>query len=63
MSNFRELVDPRMLSKELKEPEINGIVERKVYDQTLVLIEYKLTESGQSIVSVIDALIDWELDL
>ena len=61
MSNFRELVDPRMLSKELKEPEINGIVERKVYDQTPVLIEYKLTESGQSIVSVIDAMIDWGL--
>ena len=53
-----EKITPRMLSKELKEPEINGIVERKVYDQTPVLIEYKLTESGQSIVSVIDAMID-----
>lgn len=29
-----------MLSKELKELEINGIMERRVHDQTPVLIEY-----------------------
>ena len=52
-------ITPRMLSKELKELEINGIVERKVYDQTPVLIEYTLTESGQNITSVINAMIDW----
>ena len=56
-----EKITPRMLSKELKELEINGIVERKVYDQTPVLIEYKLTESGKNITSVIDAMLDWGL--
>ena len=56
-----EKITPRMLSKELKELEINGIIERKVYDHTPVLIEYHLTESGQSITSVIDAMIDWGL--
>ncbi|MBB2148584.1 winged helix-turn-helix transcriptional regulator [Pedobacter gandavensis] len=62
---FKDLQDnidkitPRMLSKELKELEINGIIERKVYNQTPVLIEYLLTESGQQITSVIDAMIDW----
>lgn len=56
-----EKITPRMLSKELKELEINGIVERKVYDQTPVLIEYRLTESGQDITSVIDAMLDWGL--
>jgi DNA-binding HxlR family transcriptional regulator len=62
---FKDLQDnidkitPRMLSKELKELEINGIVERKVYNQTPVLIEYILTESGKSITSVIDSMIDW----
>ena len=50
-----------MLSKELKELEINGIVERKVYDQTPVLIEYKLTESGKNFANVIDTMIDWGL--
>nr|WP_199082513.1 helix-turn-helix domain-containing protein [Pedobacter sp. ASV19] len=62
---FKDLQDnidkitPRMLSKELKELEINGIVERRVYSQTPVLIEYILTESGKSITSVIDSMIDW----
>lgn len=54
-------ITPRMLSKELKELEINGIVKRKVYDQIPVLIEYKLTESGRDIMNVIDAMIDWGL--
>jgi len=52
-------ITPRMLSKELKELEINGILERKVYDQTPVLIEYILTESGKNITMVIDSMIDW----
>lgn len=52
-------ITPRMLSKELKELEINGIIERKVYNQTPVLIEYILTASGKSITSVIDSMIDW----
>jgi len=62
---FKDLQDnidkitPRMLSKELKELEINGILERKVYNQTPVLIEYILTESGKNITSVIDSMIDW----
>ena len=54
-----EKITPRMLSKELKELEINGIVERKVYNQTPVLIEYKLTESGKGITKVIDSMIEW----
>ena len=52
-------ITPRMLSKELKELEINGIIERKVHNQTPVLIEYILTESGKNITSVIDSMIDW----
>ena len=54
-----EKITPRMLSKELKELEINGIVERKVYNCTPVLIEYKLTESGKGITKVIDSMIEW----
>lgn len=54
-----EKITPRMLSKELKELEINGIVMRKVYPQSPVLIEYELTPSGKSIADVIDSMIDW----
>jgi DNA-binding HxlR family transcriptional regulator len=67
MNRFKDLqeniskITPRMLSKELKELEINGIVQRTVYNQTPVLIEYKLTESGKNITTVIDAMLDWGL--
>ncbi|MFG4003307.1 winged helix-turn-helix transcriptional regulator [Flavobacterium aquidurense] len=52
-------ISPRMLSKELKELEINGIVKRTVYDSLPVLIEYELTESGQSFKNVLDSMINW----
>ena len=42
-------ITPRMLSRELKELEINGIVIRKVYDTTPVRVEYELSESGKGI--------------
>lgn len=54
-----ERITPRMLSKELKELEINGILTRSVDQQTPNLIEYNLTISGHKIIDVIDAMIDW----
>lgn len=52
-------ITPRMLSKELKELELNGMVVRKVYDSTPVSVEYELSKSGQSITEVLDKMIDW----
>lgn len=56
-----ERITPRMLSKELKELELNGIITRSVDRQTPNLIEYNLTVSGIKIINVIDAMIDWGL--
>ena len=52
-------ITPRMLSKELKELEINGIVTRKVIDSTPVVVEYELTESALRLSSVLDTMVDW----
>lgn len=57
-----EKITPRMLSKELKELELNGVVHRKVSPTSPVRIEYALTESGQEIISVLDAMIEWGLE-
>tara|TARA_B100000965_G_C19268466_1_gene616184 strand:+ start:249 stop:605 length:357 start_codon:yes stop_codon:yes gene_type:complete len=54
-----EKITPRMLSKELKELELNGVVKRNVFDTTPIRIEYELTESGKQIVKVLDAMVDW----
>jgi DNA-binding HxlR family transcriptional regulator len=64
---FRELereipkITPRMLSKELKDLELNGIVKRTVYDSIPVTVEYELTKSGDSLKTVLDVMVEWGL--
>lgn len=48
-----------MLSKELKELELNELLVRTVYDSTPVSVEYDLSESGKSITEVLDKMIEW----
>ncbi|MFB6456258.1 winged helix-turn-helix transcriptional regulator [Chitinophaga sp. Hz27] len=55
-------INPRMLSKELKELEINGIITRKVHSTAPVVIEYEVTASGQSIKNVLDVMVEWGLE-
>jgi len=55
-------ITPRMLSKELKELELNGMVKRVVYDATPVLVEYELTESARKVSDVIDSMLIWGMN-
>src|SRR4051812_19516231 len=65
---FKELereiprITARMLSKELKDLEANGMVSRTVYDSTPVMVEYELTRSGESFSDVLNAMIEWGLE-
>jgi DNA-binding HxlR family transcriptional regulator len=65
IKKFRELereimhITPRMLSKELKELELNGIVKRTVRDTKPVSVEYSLTESGQTLKKVVETMAEW----
>ena len=54
-----EVVSDRVLSERLKELEREGIVERRVYAETPVRIEYVLTDKGQALAPVILALQQW----
>lgn len=54
-----EVVSDRVLSERLKELEGSAIVERHVYPETPVRIEYTLTEKGQALAPMIDALSQW----
>ena len=49
----------RMLSERLKELEAEGIVERKVYPDTPVRIEYRVTEKGRALAGVVDSIAVW----
>ena len=52
-------ITARMLSKELKELEINELVLRTVHNTTPVTVEYELTDYGKTLDKVIDGLRDW----
>lgn len=52
-------ITPRMLSKELKDLELNGMIKRTVYDSTPVSVEYELTASGKTIGEVLDKMVEW----
>lgn len=52
-------ITPRMLSKELKDLEINELVKRKVYDTIPVKVTYKLTDYGYTLVPLIVELTNW----
>lgn len=52
-------ITPRMLSKELKELELNGVVKRAVYNTVPVTVEYELTSSGFRLKELIAAMIQW----
>ena len=54
-----EGITPRMLSKELKDLEVNGLVDRKVIPSTPVTVEYSLTEYGKSLDKVIEVMRNW----
>lgn len=49
----------KVLSHELKEMELNGLVTRRVYSTTPVVIEYELTDYSNTLGHVVDALREW----
>ena len=52
-------ITPRMLSKELRDLEMSGIVKRTVYDDTSVLIQYGITSSAKELEPIIIQLFEW----
>lgn len=52
-------ITAKMLSKELKELEINHLVKRTVYDTMPVTVEYSLTDYGKTLKKVINELYNW----
>ena len=54
-------ITDRMLSKELKDLEINQLVKRTVHDSFPPIVEYSITEHGKSLANLIDELKEWGL--
>ena len=57
-------ISKQMLTQQLRELESDGLLSRIVFAQVPPRVDYKLTERGQSILSVIKAMKQWgESDL
>ncbi|HEU5382362.1 MAG TPA: helix-turn-helix domain-containing protein [Ktedonobacteraceae bacterium] len=54
-----EGLSDRVLSDRLRELEMEGIIERIVYPQIPVRVEYRLTDKGYSLQPVIEAIHHW----
>jgi DNA-binding HxlR family transcriptional regulator len=52
-------ITPKILSKELRELEMNEFVERKVFPTTPVSVTYELTLYSRSLDKVLEHLKDW----
>ncbi|MGN0098002.1 MAG: winged helix-turn-helix transcriptional regulator [Candidatus Methanomethylophilaceae archaeon] len=50
---------PRMLSKQLREMENDGLIHREAYSEMPPRTEYSLTELGCSVIPLISAMFDW----
>jgi len=52
-------ISNKMLSKELKELELNKLVKRTVLDTHPVTVQYELTRHGKTLQTIIDNLTAW----
>ena len=52
-------VSQKVLTAQLRDMEANGLVHRKVYAEVPPRVEYSLTELGQSLKPILDAMQNW----
>ena len=55
-------ISNKMLSKELKELEINQLVKRTVLDTQPVTVQYELTDHGLTLKTIINNLTEWGIE-
>ncbi|HYU72167.1 MAG TPA: winged helix-turn-helix transcriptional regulator [Ktedonobacteraceae bacterium] len=59
LTSLVEGLSDRVLSDRLRELETEGVVQRVVYPQIPVRVEYQLTEKGRALKPVVDAIHTW----
>jgi len=52
-------ISQKMLTQQLRQMETDGLVSRKVYPEVPPRVDYSLTELGQTLKPVLDAMNHW----
>jgi len=60
--NDVEGISNKMLSKELKELEINKLITRTVLNTQPIAVQYQLTEYGMTLKTIINNLAEWGIE-
>ncbi len=56
-----EGINPKTLSVRLREMEKNGLIERKVFPETPIRIEYYLTEKGKALKPILEQMASYSM--
>ncbi|HIV69233.1 MAG TPA: helix-turn-helix transcriptional regulator [Candidatus Butyricicoccus stercorigallinarum] len=52
-------ITPKMLTQQLRELETDGLIVRRAYPVVPPRVEYELTEFGQTVLPILDAMCAW----
>lgn len=52
-------INERVLSRQLRELEENGLIIRKIYDEVPLKVEYSVTKIGKALTPILDELGEW----
>jgi DNA-binding HxlR family transcriptional regulator len=59
MKRYISTVSDKTLSTSLRELERDGLVHREFYQQIPPRVEYSLTETGKSLIPILDGMCEW----
>lgn len=62
LRDILENVSPRMLAKQLRELESDGLVIRTLYPEIPPRVEYRLTSAGKALIPMLESISTWVLD-
>ncbi|WP_294703171.1 helix-turn-helix domain-containing protein [uncultured Fusobacterium sp.] len=59
LKRFIPSINERMLTRQLRELEQDKLIVRKVYPVVPPKVEYSLTEQGQTLIPILETLVEW----
>lgn len=59
LKRFIPSINERMLTRQLRELEEDGLINRKVYPIVPPKVEYSLSKKGEELIPILESLVEW----